>query len=86
MFRSVFILLSALVASAPAPAPTSVAVDAARASYLAGRGDFTTVAQDFQLWLDARAQLARREADRYLAWAELAQLTQPIAPQERTQP
>jgi outer membrane protein TolC len=66
---------------------TSVAIDAARSSYFAGRGDFTTVAQDFQLWLDARAQLARREADRFLAWAELTELTQPIAaPREGTQP
>jgi outer membrane protein, heavy metal efflux system len=55
---------------------TSAAVDAARASYLAGRGDFTTVVQDFNLWLDARKQLASREADRFMTWAELDELTQ----------
>jgi len=54
---------------------TSAAVDAARASYLSGRGDFTTVVQDFNLWLDARKQLASREADRFLTWAELDELT-----------
>lgn len=47
------------------------ALDAARSSYLAGRGDFSTVIEDFQLWLDARVALARREADRYEAWATL---------------
>lgn len=50
---------------------TSAAVDAARASYLAGRGDFSTVIEDFELWLDARSELARREADRFAVWAEL---------------
>ncbi len=47
------------------------ALDAARSSYLAGRGDFSTVIEDFDLWLEARVQLARREADRYSAWALL---------------
>jgi outer membrane protein TolC len=51
------------------------ALDAARTSYLNGRGDFSTVAEDFNLWLDARMQLARREADRFTAWAELERLT-----------
>jgi len=50
-------------------------LDAARTSYLNGRGDFSTVAEDFNLWLDARLQLARREADRFTAWAELETLT-----------
>jgi outer membrane protein TolC len=54
---------------------TSSALDAARASYLAGRGDFSTVIEDFELWLEARVQLARREADRFSAWAELERLT-----------
>ena len=57
---------------------TSAAVDAARASYLAGRGDFTTAIQDFQLWLDARTELAGREADRFAALAELAEIAGPI--------
>ncbi len=53
---------------------TSDALDAARAGYLAGRGDFSTVIEDFNAWLDARAQLARREADRYDTWASLQAL------------
>jgi len=50
---------------------TSAAIDAARSAYLAGRGDFTTVILDFKEWLDARAQLAMRESERYIAWSEL---------------
>ncbi len=54
---------------------TSTALDAARSSYLTGRGDFSTVVEDFNLWLEARVQLARREADRFAAWAALESLT-----------
>ncbi|HEX4962300.1 MAG TPA: TolC family protein [Thermoanaerobaculia bacterium] len=54
---------------------TSLAFDAARSSYLAGRGSFSTLTEDFMLWLDARVQLARREADRFALWAELEKLT-----------
>ena len=50
---------------------TSLALDAARSSYLAGRGDFSTVIEDFNLWLEARTGLARREAERFTTWAEL---------------
>ena len=50
---------------------TAAAVDAARASYLAGRGDFSTVIEDFKSWLEARTALAGREADRFAVWAEL---------------
>jgi outer membrane protein TolC len=53
---------------------TSAAFDAARSSYLAGRGDFSAVVEDFNLWLEARVQLARREADRFAAWAEIQSL------------
>jgi outer membrane protein, heavy metal efflux system len=53
---------------------SSAALDAARASYLSSRGDFSTVIEDFGLWLEARVQLARREADRYTAWAGLQRL------------
>jgi outer membrane protein TolC len=56
---------------------TSAAVDAARASYLAGRGDFSTVVEDFELWLEARAELARREAERFQVWAEVEALVTP---------
>jgi outer membrane protein TolC len=50
-------------------------VDAARLAYLNGRGDFSTVIEDFSLWLDARVQLAAREADRFVTWAGLQSLT-----------
>jgi hypothetical protein len=53
---------------------TSAAVDAARSSYLTGRGDFSTVIEDFELWIEARVELARRQADRYTVWAELQAL------------
>lgn len=53
---------------------TSAAIDAARASYLAGRGDFLTVVDDFKQWLNARVQLASREAERFATWAELEAL------------
>jgi len=56
---------------------SSTALDAARSAYLAARGDFSTVIEDFGLWLEARTQLARREADLYTAWAELQRLRRP---------
>ncbi|MFN7970900.1 MAG: TolC family protein [Acidobacteriota bacterium] len=66
---------SQLVRYREAIAPqASAAIDAARASYLAGRGDFSTVIEDFNLWLDARAELARRQSERFATWAELAAL------------
>ncbi len=54
---------------------SSAAVDAARAAYLVGRGDFLTVVDDFNRWLDARVELARREADRFATGAEVQALT-----------
>ena len=53
---------------------TSAALDAVRVQYLAGRGDFSAVIEDFNLWLEARIQLAKRESDRFTAWAELQYL------------
>ena len=38
------------------------------------RSDFSTVIEDFQMWLEARAQLASREAERFSTWAELESL------------
>ncbi len=58
---------------------TAVALDAARASYLAGRGDFSVVIEDFNLWLDARASMARREAARFVTWSEIDALIQDAA-------
>jgi outer membrane protein TolC len=53
---------------------TSTGLDAARASYLAGRGDFSTVVENFRMWIESRVQLSRREADRFTAWAETERL------------
>jgi len=50
---------------------SSLALDAARSSYLVGRDDFSTVIEDFNLWLEARTGLAQREAERFTTWAEL---------------
>lgn len=53
---------------------TSAAFDAARAAYLVGRADFATVAEDFRMWFEARAELAHREADRFSVWARIEAL------------
>ena len=53
---------------------TAVALDAARASYLAGRGDFSTVIEDFNMSLEARIGLARREAERYVTWSKIDEM------------
>lgn len=58
---------------------TSAALDAARASYLVGLGDFSTVIEDFNLWLEARVALARREAERFTARAQFDRLAGPGA-------
>ncbi len=50
---------------------SNVALRAAQASYAAGRADFGTLVEDFRRWLDAQVNLIRREADRYVTWAEL---------------
>lgn len=43
----------------------SAAFDATRSSYLAGRGDFVSVLEEFRRWIEVRVDLANREADRY---------------------
>jgi outer membrane protein TolC len=53
---------------------SEAAFDAARSSYLGGRTGFAEVLEAFATWLDARAAVARREADRFTAWAGLAHL------------
>jgi outer membrane protein TolC len=53
---------------------SAVALEAARAAYESGRGDFSTVVEDFDLWLEAQQQLASREAERYANVARLAAL------------
>jgi cobalt-zinc-cadmium efflux system outer membrane protein len=59
----------------------SAALDATRASYLGGRGDFVSVLDEFRRWVDLRTELAVREADRYSAQARLVALVdQPATP------
>lgn len=53
---------------------SSAAFDAARTSYLHGRGDFSTVVEDYARWLDARVRHARLEAERLEVRAALAAL------------
>lgn len=53
---------------------SSAALDAARATYLTGRGDFSTVIENFNLWLEVRIGLARREADAFSAHAAFVHL------------
>jgi outer membrane protein TolC len=50
---------------------SSAALDAARASYLGGRGDFASVLDEFRRWTEIRVELARREASRFAACAQL---------------
>lgn len=62
---------------------TSAALNSVRASYLAGRADFSVVIEDYKLWLDARTQLARREADRFVTWAGFDAMTAPFRSDEK---
>jgi len=62
---------------------TSAALNSVRSSYLAGRADFSVVIEDYNLWLDARTQLARREADRFITWAGFEALTAPFRRNEK---
>jgi len=50
----------------------AAALEAARASFLAGRGDFATVVEDFNLWLEAKVALAFWQAERFAAALDLA--------------
>jgi outer membrane protein TolC len=56
---------------------SSAVLDAARASYLGGRGDFASVLDEFRRWIDIRVELARREASRFAARAQLGVLVNP---------
>lgn len=57
-----------------------LAFDAARSSYLVGRGDFSTVIGGLNRWLEARTGLAQREAERFTTWAELQTVISPSDP------
>lgn len=53
---------------------TEAALAAARAAFLVGQADFSTVIEDFRLWLEIRTQLASRSAELFLAWAKIRYL------------
>jgi outer membrane protein, heavy metal efflux system len=57
---------------------SSAALDAARASYLAGRGDFASVLDEFRRWTEIRIEIVRREASRFAARAQLDVLVNPV--------
>jgi outer membrane protein, heavy metal efflux system len=56
---------------------SSAALDAARVSYLGGRGDFASVLDEFRRWTEIRVELVRREASRFAARARLDVLVSP---------
>jgi outer membrane protein TolC len=62
---------------------TSAALNSARASYIAGRADFSVVIEDYNLWFDALAQLARRESDKFISWAGIDAFTAPFSISEK---
>lgn len=58
---------------------SSAALDAARASYLGGRGDFAAVLDEFRRWTELRVDLARREVMRFTAHGQLEALVNPLS-------
>lgn len=56
------------------------ALNVARSTYGAGRGAFTTVLEDLETAIAARRELYRREAQRYVTWAEIEALVHPGGP------
>jgi len=57
---------------------SSAALDATRASYLGGRGDFASVVDEFRRWTEIRVELARLEAARFAARGRLDVLVNPV--------
>jgi outer membrane protein, heavy metal efflux system len=56
---------------------SSAALDATRASYLGGRGDFTSVVDEFRRWTEIRVELGKLEAARFAARGQLDVLVNP---------
>ncbi len=56
---------------------SSAALDATRASYLGGRGDFASVVDEFRRWTEIRVELAKLEAARFAARGQLDVLVSP---------
>jgi outer membrane protein TolC len=67
---------------------SSAALDATRASYLGGRGDFASVLDEFRRWTEVRVGLAKLEAARFSARGQLDVLVNPSEHHEwhRTEP
>ncbi len=61
----------------------SAALNSARASYIVGRADFSVVVEDYNLWLDALTQLARRESDKFISWSGIDVFTAPFPLNEK---
>jgi outer membrane protein TolC len=57
---------------------STFALQAARSAYTLGRADFSTVVEDYRLWLDAQIGLAKREADLLATWSELQAILTPV--------
>lgn len=55
-------------------------LEAARAAYETGQAPFSTLIEDFEVWLAAGRELAEQEAARYAAWADLQELLVPPGP------
>jgi outer membrane protein TolC len=56
---------------------SSATLDATRAAYLGGRGDFASVVDEFRRWTEIRVELAKLEAARYSARGQLDVLVNP---------
>lgn len=50
------------------------ALAAARAAFTSGQGDFSTVVENFNLWLEAQMGLARRQEELFVTWAAIQYL------------
>jgi outer membrane protein TolC len=61
---------------------TSAAIDAAQSAYLSGMGDFSMLIENFNMWLEARVELAKRTADLFITWAELDQLISTVSSEQ----
>jgi outer membrane protein TolC len=59
---------------------SSATFDAVRASYLTGRGEFSSVLDEFRRWTDLRVELAGLEADRFALGSRLDALVGSLAP------
>lgn len=57
-----------------------VAFNSALASYIAGTGDFSTVIEDLQLYIDSMLMQLKAETDLFISWASIQEMVTPIPP------